>query len=76
MPNQIVYANHEYNHQHDDSGGHVEAVTTRTDGYGIARIPLSAGGRWYVKTIHMVERDAEPDVDYESNWATLTFEIR
>ncbi|MDX1396679.1 MAG: DUF4198 domain-containing protein [Gemmatimonadota bacterium] len=76
VPNQIVYANHEYNHQHDDAGGHVEAVTTRTDGYGIARIELSAGGRWYVKTIHMVERESEPAIDYESNWATLTFEIR
>ncbi len=76
VSNQIVYANNEFNHAHDDAGGHVEAVTTRTDGYGIAKIPISGGGRWYVRTIHMVETNSEPDVDYESNWATLTFEIR
>lgn len=77
VPNQIVYANNEFNHAHDEAtGGHVEAVTTRTDGYGIAKIDLSGGGRWYVRTIHMVETNSEADVDYESNWATLTFEIR
>ncbi|MDH3734675.1 MAG: DUF4198 domain-containing protein [Gemmatimonadota bacterium] len=76
VPNQIVYANHEHNHQHDDTGGHVEAVTTRTDGYGIAKIELNSGGRWYVRGIHMVQTKSEPDVDYESNWGTLTFEIR
>jgi len=34
------------------------------------------GGRWYVRTIHMVETTDEADVDYESNWATLTFQVR
>lgn len=76
VANQIVYANSERNHGHDEEGGHVEAVTTRTNADGVATIPLSAGGRWYVRTIHMVETNDEPDVDYESNWATLTFEIR
>jgi hypothetical protein len=76
VANQLVYANHEYNHAHDDAGGHVESVTTRTNSDGVATIPLSAGGRWYVRTIHMVETTSEADVDYESNWATLTFEIR
>ena len=38
--------------------------------------PLAApsSGRWYVKFIHMV-RASEPGLDYESKWATLTFEI-
>lgn len=76
VANQIVYANNEYNHAHDGAGGHVEAVTTRTDANGVAKIELSGGGRWYVRTIHMVETTSEADVDYESNWATLTFEIR
>ena len=76
VANQIVYANHEFNHEHDDTGGHVDAVETRTDGNGVATIPLMAGGRWYLRAIHMVETTSEPDVDYESNWATLTFQIR
>ena len=76
VADQIVYANHEFNHEHADTGGHVVAVTTRTDGDGVATIPLSGGGRWYIRSIHMVETTSEPDVDYESNWATLTFQIR
>ncbi len=75
VANQLVYASHEGYHGHDDEGGHIEAVKTRTNGQGVARIPISHAGKWYVRAIHMVEPD-EPDVDYESNWATLTFEIR
>jgi len=29
-----------------------------------------------VRTIHLAETNSEPDVDYESNRATLTFEVR
>lgn len=76
VPNQPVYASHEAYHGHDDAGGHLEAVSTRTDGYGIARIPIDHSGQWYVRTIHMRETTDEADVDYESDWATLTFQIR
>ncbi len=76
VANQLVYASSERYHGHDDAGGHTVSVTTRTNGQGVATIPLSEGGRWFIRTIHMVETTAEPDVDYESNWATLTFEIR
>ncbi|MDE2796685.1 MAG: DUF4198 domain-containing protein [Gemmatimonadota bacterium] len=76
VANQLVYANHEDHHGHDAAGEHVEAVTTRTNADGVATIPLSGTGRWYVRTIHMVETTSEADVDYESNWATLTFQVR
>ena len=76
VANQLVYANYEGHHGHDAAGEHVEAVTTRTDGDGVATIPLSGKGRWYVRTIHMAETTDEADVDYESNWATLTFQVR
>lgn len=76
VASQLVYASHDDHHGHDEAGEHVEAVTTRTDGDGVATIPLSGAGRWYVRTIHMVETTADPEVDYESNWATLTFEVR
>lgn len=78
VANQLVYASYEGHHAHADAEGHehTTAVTTRTDDRGVARIPLSAAGKWFVRTIHMVETTSEPDVDYESNWATLTFEIR
>ena len=76
VADQIVYANHEFNHEHNPEGGHADAVRTRTNGDGVATIPLVAGGRWNVRTIHMVKTTSEPDLDYESNWATLTFQVR
>ena len=47
----------------------------RTDSLGIATIAVDQPGRWYVKFIHMA-RVNEPAFDYESKWATLTFEVR
>lgn len=76
VADQLVYASYGEHHGHDESGEHVEAVRTRTDDEGVARIPLEHAGKWYVRTIHMVETPGEADVDYESNWATLTFEVR
>jgi hypothetical protein len=38
-------------------------------------VTLDAAGTWYVKFVHMV-RASEPGLDYESKWATLTFETR
>jgi uncharacterized GH25 family protein len=73
--NQLVYASYAGYHQHDDNGGHVEAIKTRTDQHGVAKIKISATGHWYIRLIHMVPSDKD-GVDYESNWATLTFEIR
>jgi len=73
--NQLVYASYEGFHSHSNAGEHVDAVNTRTDSNGIARIPLEKAGHWFVRLIHMekVNRDG---IDYESHWATLTFEVK
>jgi len=47
----------------------------RTDADGVATVPLDKAGRWYVKFIRMVPM-TDGKVDYESKWATLTFEVR
>lgn len=47
----------------------------RTNERGLAQIPLKGAGKWYVKFIHMAENN-ETTINYESKWATLTFEIR
>jgi len=75
VANQLVYASYEGYHKHGDKGGHIEAVNTRTNANGVAPIKLSRAGKWYVRLIHMVASDKE-GVDYESNWATLTFEMK
>ena len=57
-------------------GGETSAqLATRTGPEGVAEVTLDAAGRWYVKFVHMA-RATERGLDYESKWATLTFEIR
>lgn len=47
----------------------------RTDENGVVRFRLDRAGRWYAKFINMQKTSAE-GIDYESKWATLSFEIR
>lgn len=47
----------------------------RTDKNGIAKIRLDGKGKWYVKFINMTKL-SDPKLNYESKWATLTFEIK
>jgi len=60
----------------DAGGGKViHEREARTDPDGVVRLRLDEVGRWYVKFINMQKTDAE-GLDYESKWATITFEIR
>ncbi|MGI8641356.1 MAG: DUF4198 domain-containing protein [Pyrinomonadaceae bacterium] len=47
----------------------------RTDKKGVAKIKLNGAGKWYVKFINMT-RLTDPKINYESKWATLTFELK
>ena len=55
--------------------GGTATFNATTDLSGVARIRLDEPGHWYVRLIHM-EKSDELDVDYVSEWATLTFEVR
>jgi hypothetical protein len=46
-----------------------------TDKEGIVSVKISRSGKWYVKFVRMVPVRGG-DVDYESKWATITFEAR
>ncbi|MBI4540349.1 MAG: DUF4198 domain-containing protein [Gemmatimonadetes bacterium] len=46
-----------------------------TDGDGVARFALYVSGYWYLKAIHMLPAAPDSGFDYESWWATLTFEV-
>jgi uncharacterized GH25 family protein len=50
-------------------------LTTRSDRRGRAVLDLAAGRTWLVKAVHMVPAPAGTDADWESLWASLTFEI-
>jgi uncharacterized GH25 family protein len=69
LVNQFVMAGWE------NRAGKLQQLTTRTDQDGFARIKLAGPGKWYVKFIHMRPL-SEPGLDYESKWATLTFQIK
>lgn len=60
-------------HFSSDSASRVSASITDDDGE--FSFEIDAAGKWYVATIHM-EESQETGLDYESNWATLTFEIK
>lgn len=57
------------------SGSTIARRETRSDVNGVAHLRLSVAGIWYVKFINMT-RVTGDTVDYESRWATLTFQVR
>jgi uncharacterized GH25 family protein len=57
------------------AGQPMQEVRARTDGNGVARFALASAGKWYIKFIHMAAVSTD-SVNYESKWATLTFEVR
>ena len=69
VANQIVIAGGE------NDQGSFEETATRTAEDGTARFTIDAPGKWYVKFIHMARVD-DGEAEYESSWATLTFEVR
>jgi len=75
LKNQLVYFGVEgaTDHQADDHSHAAESA--RTDDSGRFTITIDHTGVWFVRTINMVE-SSEEGIDYESNWATLTFEIK
>ena len=74
MKGQLVYASFDGFHGHSPDGGHINAVRLRTDEAGMGSFKISRPGKWYVTLINM--QKATGDADYESNWSTVTFEVR
>ena len=70
LANQFVMTGHE-----DKDGKLIIGENVRTDKNGFAKFKLAAAGLWYVKFINMT-RLADPKLNYESKWATLTFELK
>ncbi len=53
---------------------HDNENSKRTDSNGLVTITPNKAGNWYLATIHMEKSDDE-GVDYQSNWATITFAV-
>ena len=78
LKNQLVYAGFKQDdhHHHDSQAEHQHnEIKLKSNSKGIVSLQISATGHWYIRTIDMVKSN-EPGIDYESNWATITFEIQ
>jgi Domain of unknown function (DUF4198) len=53
-----------------------EKLSARSDANGRVHFRLPQGGPWLIKAVHMIRAKADAQADWESFWATLTFEIR
>ncbi len=53
----------------------IPEANLRSDKNGVVRVKLNGSGKWYVRFISMTRLD-DPKLNYESKWATLTFEIK
>ena len=49
-------------------------VKVRTDAHGRATLNLPKGGVWLIKSVYMVAAPKDSGVDWESLWASVTFE--
>jgi hypothetical protein len=76
LTGQLVYLGQGHHQGHHEENGHEHHDTQlRTDQNGMIEIRIDRPGTYYLRTIHMI-KSRKDDFDYESNWATLTFEVR
>ena len=59
----------------DHHAAHGSSPTARTDERGRVRLPLAGSGRWMLAAVHMVPLADHAEADWESFWASLTFEV-
>jgi uncharacterized GH25 family protein len=58
------------------ASGTAKEISASTDERGEVSVTVTAPGRWYVRAIHMVHLAEDPEVEWESYWATLSFEVQ
>jgi uncharacterized GH25 family protein len=59
-----------------DRGSAREPLQGRTDAHGRIAFTLPRSGSWMINAVHMVPVRDDPRADWESTWASLTFELR
>jgi uncharacterized GH25 family protein len=48
--------------------------SARSDGNGMALVPCASNGEWMISAVHMVRSRDRAAADWESSWASLTFQ--
>jgi uncharacterized GH25 family protein len=54
----------------------IPAADARTDKKGYAELPIDGPGIWLIKAVHMIPAPRDAKADWESFWASLTFQRR
>lgn len=77
LANQIVYVGQGKKNPGQKATVPEAAVySLKTDAEGRAKFKIPDKDKWYVQLIHMRKLANDEDADYESNWSTITFEVR
>jgi uncharacterized GH25 family protein len=58
------------------ASGSAREISATTDARGEAQVTVSAPGRWYVRALYVARAEGDPEVAWESLWATLSFEVQ
>ncbi len=72
---EMIYASYNDEFGHASDGSAIDVYQTKTDKNGIVKIIMSEAGHWYFRTVNLV-KSTEPDADYISISASLTFEVK
>ena len=72
---QIVYAGYAGHQGKSKDGLPHDAYQVKTNTKGVVTIKLSKAGHWYFRSVY-VTKSKEPDADYISQTASITFEIK
>ncbi len=57
------------------AGADRSSAAARSNANGAVRLALDRPGPWLVSAVHMIEAPPDIDADWESLWASLTFEL-
>ncbi len=52
-----------------------EAIVAYSDAHGRVRFNLPRAGVWLLRSVHLVPAPVNPEADWESYWASLTFDL-
>jgi hypothetical protein len=56
-------------------GGQTHIIRARTDAAGKVAVSMPYAGAWMVSAVHMIAANGVPDIDWDSFWGNLTFEL-